>query len=194
MSDGFSSVPVYKVTLLGDGAVGKTSLRDRFMGKVFPTEYLMTIGADFATKTLEISGKQAKFQIWDLAGQPRFEMVRGLYYKGAVGGMLVFDVTRPSSFENSTAWIREVWENNGKGKIPLVLLGNKVDLRDQVPISTRPEQGEKFARELSRITSNGGFSIPYYETSAKSGKNVDQAFLALGEAVANFITTKVGKL
>lgn len=195
MSDRFySAEPVYKVTLLGDGAVGKTSLRDRFMGKAFPTEYLMTIGADFATKSLEIGGRRVKFQIWDLAGQPRFEMVRELYYKGALGGLLVFDVTRPHSFENSTSWIKEVWGNNGKGRIPLVILGNKTDLRNKVPTSVRAKQAEQLAEELSKICASEGFSISYIETSAKTGENVETAFSALGKAVGDFITKKIGRI
>ncbi|MFQ5980690.1 MAG: GTP-binding protein [Candidatus Heimdallarchaeota archaeon] len=195
MSDGFSSTePVYKVTLLGDGAVGKTSLRDRFMGKAFPTEYLMTIGADFAAKSIEIEGRRVKFQIWDLAGQPRFEMVREMYYKGALGGLLVFDVTRPYSFENTMSWIREVWGHNGKGRIPLVLLGNKIDLRSQFPMFVRSEQAEQLAKGLSEICSSDGFSIPYIETSAKTGENVEEAFSALGTAVGSYITKQIGRI
>ena len=98
-----------KVILAGDGAVGKTSLRKRFMESVFDGQYLMTIGADFSVKEIDVkmgSEKlQVKMQIWDLAGQPRFQEVRSVYYSGVVGAVLVYDVTRPDSFENTTKWL-----------------------------------------------------------------------------------------
>ncbi len=186
-----SSVPIFKIALLGDGAVGKTSLRNRFMGKPLPGKYLMTIGAEFAIKSLEIRNKPVKFQIWDLAGQPRFESVREPYYKGTLGGLLVFDVTRPESFENSPSWIKELWENNGRGKIPLVLLGNKIDLRDSVKPSIYPVHGEGLAAEFSKFCVKESFEVPYIETSAKTGENVDRAFQILGEAILEFITRKL---
>ncbi|MFX0113662.1 MAG: GTP-binding protein [Candidatus Hodarchaeota archaeon] len=189
-----SSKPIYKIALLGDGAVGKTALRDRFMKKTFTAEYVMTIGADFATKTVEIGGKEVLFQIWDLAGQPRFESVRELYYKGSLGALLVFDVTRQFSFENTPIWIQELWKNNGKGKVPIVLLGNKIDLRNQVPNPIETRYGKILSRELSRITSKEGFGIPYIETSAKTGENVDQAFYTLGEAITAYIARKIEKI
>ncbi|MFW9917310.1 MAG: GTP-binding protein [Candidatus Thorarchaeota archaeon] len=186
-----SAAPVYKITLLGDGAVGKTSLRDRFMRKPIPGDYLMTIGADFAAKTVEIRNKAVKFQIWDLAGQPRFESVREPYYKGTVGGLLVFDVTRPTSFESTPSWIKEIWKHNGKGRIPLVLLGNKIDLRSSVEPSIYPVHGEALAAEFSKFCVKEGFKVPYIETSAKTGENVDRAFQILGEIITDFIAKQL---
>jgi GTPase SAR1 family protein len=93
-------LPLYKICLLGDGGVGKTSLRERFLGKGFQSGYILTIGADFAVQDLNIDGQQYKFQIWDLAGQQRFSAVRALYYKGSHGAILVFDNTRPESLYN----------------------------------------------------------------------------------------------
>jgi small GTP-binding protein len=179
-------VPLYKITLLGDGAVGKTALRDRFMGKSFTADYMMTIGADFATKQVELGPQYGniKYQIWDLAGQPRFEAVRGLYYRGSLGGLLVFDVTRPPSFENTPSWVKELWKNNGKGRVPIVILGNKIDLRGAVPENLEPGHGQALARHLSEIA---GFQIPYLETSAKTGQNVIEAFINLGESILNYI-------
>ncbi|MFX1513985.1 MAG: Rab family GTPase [Promethearchaeota archaeon] len=131
-----------KICLLGDGAVGKTSLRERYLGKGFKSGYTMTIGADFAVKESNVDGNEIKFQIWDLAGQPRFSSVRELYYKGSVGGLLVYDCTRPESYQNLDGWIEELWKNNGRGKLPLVLIANKVDLREENPDSISPELGE----------------------------------------------------
>ena len=82
-----------KIILAGDGAVGKTSLREQYLGRGFTGQYLQTIGADFALKTDTVAGENVKYQIWDLAGQPRFKTVRSVYYIGAVGALLVFDIT-----------------------------------------------------------------------------------------------------
>ncbi len=188
------SVPLYKITLLGDGAVGKTALRNRFMGKDFASDYLMTIGADFATRVVEISDtEKIKFQIWDLAGQPRFTAVREMYYRGSTGGLLVFDVTRVPTFENTPSWVTELWKNNGKGKVPIILIGNKIDLRGGVPNSLEPTHGQALGKELSKITSNSGFQVTYLETSAKTGKNVDLAFNFLAENIMKWIQFRRGK-
>ncbi len=184
------SKPTYKVALLGDGAVGKTSLRKRYMGEVFNTNYLMTVGADFGLKQTEINEKQINIQIWDLAGQPRFEVVRKGYYRGTLGALVVFDITQPKSFANIITWIIELWKNNGKGKLPIVLIGNKVDLREEYPNSINSDQGRKFTEQLSN---ENGFQMQYLETSAKTGENVDQAFTFLGNTIMNFIDTSLEK-
>ena len=98
-----------KVCLLGDGAVGKTALRERYLGKEFTSSYLMTIGADFAVQKTLVKDKEVKFQIWDLAGQERFNSVRSLYYSGSHGALFVFDVTRPESYQNIiNGWLPEL--------------------------------------------------------------------------------------
>ncbi|MFQ5979630.1 MAG: GTP-binding protein [Candidatus Heimdallarchaeota archaeon] len=187
-----SECPIYKIALLGDGAVGKTSLRHRFMRNGFDDGYSMTIGADFATKTLEVDGKQIKFQIWDLAGQPQFSSIRPIYYRGSVGALLVYDISVPKSFHNALNWVTELWKNNGKGPVPFVLLGNKFDLRNKFPDAISSDQGKSLAEQLSEKTLEEGFEIPYLETSAKTGRNVTQAFSLLGANVSNFIAQLIG--
>ncbi len=174
-----------KIALLGDGAVGKTALRNRFMGQGFAGDYIMTIGADFCVKSLQINGKNFKLQIWDLAGQPRFDVVRDLYYTGCLGALVVFDVTRPESYINLTNWIEEFWKNNRSGKIPFVLVGNKADLVRKIPRG----YGEKYAKKASEMTESLGFSIPYIEASAKTGGNVDKAFKLLGQEILKYIAS-----
>jgi len=178
---------IIKICLLGDGAVGKTALRERYLGKQFTSNYIMTIGADFAVKALTINERPAKFQIWDLAGQPRFSSVRELYYRGSMGALLIFDVTRPDSFINQRNWIDELWKSNGKGPVPLVILGNKSDLRGESPDEISNEQAIKYSQDLSKETLPSGFKTPYYETSAKSGQNVDEAFQVLGKSILSFV-------
>lgn len=179
-----------KICLLGDGAVGKTALRERYLGKQFSSGYVMTIGADFAVKKTEIQTeeglKSVKFQIWDLAGQPRFNSVRELYYKGSHGGLLVFDITRRDSFSNLTAWIEELYKNSGRGKMPITVLGNKVDLRNESQNCVTQAEVDEFIGEI-KSKYKIEFQIPYLETSAKTGENVDESFNMLAHTIRNFL-------
>lgn len=170
-----------KISLLGDGAVGKTSLRNRFMGRGFRTEHLMTIGADFAAHEHNIDGVKTTYQIWDLAGQESFKQVRARFFNGSMGGLMVFDVTRRDSFMNVTNWITELWNNSGRGVVPVVLLGNKADLRDSNSVSN--EQAQKYAAALTNKLVKKGFRVTFLETSAKTGLNVNEAFSELGRQI-----------
>ncbi len=180
-----------KVCLLGDGAVGKTALRERYLGKQFSSGYVMTIGADFAVKKTEIqteSGmKSVKFQIWDLAGQPRFNSVRELYYKGSHGGLLVFDITRRDSFTNLKSWIEELFKNSGKGIMPIIVLGNKADLKDSTENCVTKTEVYRFTEDLREHYSIK-FPIEYFETSAKTGENVDKSFNILANTIYLLLT------
>ncbi|MFX1252700.1 MAG: Rab family GTPase [Promethearchaeota archaeon] len=184
-----------KVTLLGDGAVGKTALRERYLGQGFSGKYTLTIGADFASKRHKIGSEDLIFQIWDLAGQPRFDSIRNIYYRGAIGALILFDITRPLSFENIDRWLDELWVNNGKGKVPLVILGNKIDLRkEDAPNQINYGQGLKLAERISAKTKKeAGFTVSYFETSAKTGKNVTEVFEELGNKIIEFSKIKLDR-
>ncbi|MFX0117344.1 MAG: GTP-binding protein [Candidatus Hodarchaeota archaeon] len=179
-----------KIVLAGDGAVGKTSLRERYLGRGFKSNYLATIGADFAIADRTIEGKEIKFQIWDLAGQPQFSAVRGVYYANCLGALQVFDVTRPDSLTNLNSWIHEFWNNNGRGAMPFIILGNKTDLRDQFPHSIPQKKVDSFVEEWNDKTQGKGFQVTYLDTSAKTGLNVDIAFELLGKAVLDYIESQ----
>lgn len=120
----------FKITMLGDGAVGKTAMTTRFTQESFDSDYKRTIGSDFVIKRIDIPeiDSKATLQIWDLAGQPRFESVRQGFYRGARGGLLLYDVTRRRTFLNVVHWKEEAFRNLAK-EIPLVLVANKVDPR-----------------------------------------------------------------
>lgn len=175
-----------KMVLCGDGFVGKTTLRRRYLGEGFEKSYLETIGADFAVRNIQIDNKSVKFQIWDLAGQPRYATVRPWYYKSALAGMIVFDVTLPDSFKNLPDWINELWNNNGSGKIPFIIIANKIDLRGGGnEISTK--MAEEYVKKMNDELKSTGFEITYIETSAKTGENVDAAFTSLARQYFRYL-------
>lgn len=159
----------FKIVMLGDGAVGKTAMTTRFTQDYFEADYKRTIGTDFSVKRLVIPELDAHvtLQIWDLAGQPRFEFVRQGFYRGSRGGLLLYDVTRRRTFINSDAWKEEAFKNL-KDKIPLVVVANKVDLVDSRAVSK--EEGEEYAKK-------NGFL--YVESSALTGENVEEAYVTL---------------
>ena len=159
----------FKIVMLGDGAVGKTAMTTRFTQDFFDADYKRTIGADFAVKRMTIPeiDTHVTLQCWDLAGQPRFEFVRQGFYRGARGGLLLYDVTRRRTFLNIDRWKDETFENIGR-KIPLVVVANKIDLEESRAVGT--EDGEAYAKEHGFI---------YVESSALTGENVEAAYVEL---------------
>lgn len=181
---------IMKVILIGDGAVGKTSIRRNYLGESFQSDYYMTIGADFAIKDVRLSnGIDIKYQIWDLAGQPIFRGVRNSYYDGCFGAIVVFDLSRPRTFSNAILWINELWKANGQGPIPVVFIGNKFDLvNKEVNVI---KNAFKFTQMFSKETdSKKGFVTPLLITSAKTGLNVENAFDLLGQSIFSWIAKR----
>ncbi|MHA2497076.1 MAG: Rab family GTPase, partial [Candidatus Hodarchaeales archaeon] len=177
-----------KVALIGDGGVGKTSLFNRFMGKEFEQDYLMTIGADIGKRKVQLLDQtEIKFLITDIAGQPHFSEVRKAYYRGVFGVLIVIDVTRPETFRNSIKWLNEAW-THGSGPFPVIFLGNKNDLRAKHAHCISHDRMQKLAQVLSReAQAYKGFRISYIPTSAKTGMNVDLAFRILGFEIVNWL-------
>ncbi|MHA1263731.1 MAG: Rab family GTPase [Candidatus Helarchaeota archaeon] len=160
---------VYKLVMLGDEAVGKTSLIIQHTEHRFSESYKMTIGTDISARLIEVEEKKGTktnvyLIIWDIGGQEKYRILRESYLRGASGALLVFDVTNKRSFMNIYEWKEEVKRFCG-GDIPMLLLGNKIDLKENRVVEQA--EGEKLAKE---------FGIEYLETSAKSGTNVDKAF------------------
>ena len=169
-----------KICLVGESFVGKTSIRKRFLGERFDTSYLITIGADFAVKTVQGANETLRFQIWDLAGQAKFTNVRDLYFRGSLGALVVFDITRPETLPVIDKWIDELYKNSGKGSVPIILLGNKSDLKDECEQPVNPDDAATFMNEMKEKYKT---DIKYLDTSAKTGLNVEEAFLQLGELI-----------
>ncbi|KAF8365275.1 rab-10 [Pristionchus pacificus] len=162
---------LFKLLLIGDSGVGKTCILYRFSDDAFNTTFISTIGIDFKIKTIELHGKKIKLQIWDTAGQERFHTITTSYYRGAMGIMLVYDITNAKSFDNISKWLRNIDEHASEDVVKM-LLGNKCDMADRRVVSK--ERGEKIAVD---------HSIRFLETSAKANINIDTAFYELAGAI-----------
>ena len=178
----------FKVVLAGDGAVGKTSIRERYMGKGFQSSYLKTIGADFATKKLQKNDDSITFQIWDLAGQDSYSAVRKSFYKGATAAIMVFDCQDPATMTNLKNWIDEAVSGSNNGILTYFVIANKVDLEE-----TRRVSREMALEFCNRLEIETGIRFFYCETSALTGQNISSTFenLAYRLLLANNIQDAV---
>lgn len=164
-----------KVILCGDGSVGKTEIKTRFVGETDRPSYLMTAAADFSSKEIVTERSLVQLQIWDLSGQPQYSEIRKAFFKGAHIAIVVFDLTQDKSFEHVPAWINELFSSLGS-QIPVILVGNKTDLREVQVEGLGPSLGQKLANELSEQYYNQAYSIPYIEVSAVEGYNISKVF------------------
>lgn len=155
---------LFKVVIIGDSAVGKSNLLSRYARNEFNTNSRATIGVEFQTQSMEIDGKEVKAQIWDTAGQERFRAVTSAYYRGAVGALIVYDISRSSTFDSVQRWLHEL-NTHSDTTVAKMLVGNKQDLEEIRAVSV--EEGKSLAE------SEGLFFI---ETSALDSTNVRTAF------------------
>lgn len=161
----------FKVTIIGNGAVGKTSLIRKFTQGNFQEDYIQTIGAQFSKYIEEIKGDKCKLFFWDIAGQDTFHFLRPAFYKASVAAIIVFSLEENDmgveSFKHVTNWYNEI--KKFCGDIPIVLFGNKVDLVDEKELDDEKVLKLKEKKEF----------LAYYRTSAKTGQGVHEAFLAI---------------
>jgi len=155
---------LFKVVLIGDSGVGKSNLLSRFTRNEFNIESKSTIGVEFATKSITIDGNIIKAQIWDTAGQERYRAITSAYYRGAVGALLVYDISKYNTFENVERWLNEL-KDHAAPEIVVMLVGNKSDMRHNRAVGQ--EDAEAFAKR---------HSLAFIETSALDSSNVELAF------------------
>lgn len=161
---------LFKLLIIGDSGVGKSSLLVRFADNTFSGNYITTIGVDFKIRTVDIEGERVKLQIWDTAGQERFRTITSTYYRGTHGVIVVYDVTNGDSFANVKRWLHEIEQNCDV--VNRILVGNKNDAPDKKVVLT--EDAQRFADQMG---------IQLFETSAKENINVEEMFLAVTRQV-----------
>ncbi|XP_035776334.1 ras-related protein Rab-35-like [Anopheles aquasalis] len=161
---------LFKLLIIGDSGVGKSSLLIRFSDNTFSGSYITTIGVDFKIRTVLLNGERVKLQIWDTAGQERFRTITNTYYRGTHGVIVVYDVTNGESFGNVKRWLQEIESNCDV--VNKVLVGNKNDDPNRKVVIT--EDAQRFANQMD---------IRLFETSAKDNINVEEMFLAITEQV-----------
>ncbi|KAJ9174452.1 hypothetical protein P3X46_013093 [Hevea brasiliensis] len=169
---------VFKIVLIGDSAVGKSQLLARFARNEFSLDSKATIGVEFQTKTIVIDHKTIKAQIWDTAGQERYRAVTSAYYRGAVGAMLVYDISKRQSFDHIAKWLEELREHADSNTI-IMLVGNKSDLETLRAVPT--EDAKEFAQKENLF---------FMETSALESTNVESAFLSVLTEIYRIVSKK----
>lgn len=165
-----SSDVTAKLVLLGETAVGKSSIAARFVRDEFAHNHESTIGAAFLSHTVQLPEGSVKLEIWDTAGQERYRSLAPMYYRNAVAALVVYDITAPDSLRRAKEWIKELKRTSDN--IIIALLGNKVDLDDKRAISKK--DGEETAQDDGAV---------FFETSASTGHNVDAAFKAVAKKI-----------
>ncbi len=170
----------FKITLFGPGAVGKTSLIIRFIKESFADSLKKTIGTNFLIKDIWLPGEGgdkdlARLLIWDIGGQSAFSSMRDIYFKGSNAAIGVYDVTAPDTLLKIPGWVSSI--KKAVGNIPMILIGNKIDLDRKVD----REEAEDLAKRLN---------CEYLETSAKTGENVDDAFTMITEKCVQIATSE----
>jgi small GTP-binding protein len=169
---------LFKVVLIGDSGVGKSNLLSRFTRNEFNLESKTTIGVEFATKSIQVDAKTIKAQIWDTAGQERYRAITSAYYRGAVGALLVYDISKHVTFENVERWLKEL-RDHAEPNIVVMLVGNKSDLRHRRAVPT--EDAMLFAENNN---------LAFIETSALDATGVEEAFRQILSEIYRLMSRK----
>ncbi|KAI9155334.1 secretion-related small GTPase [Paramyrothecium foliicola] len=178
----YANTVVLSVVLIGDSGVGKSNLLSRFTRNEFNLDSKSTIGVEFATRSIQVDSKTIKAQIWDTAGQERYRAITSAYYRGAVGALLVYDISKHQTYENVTRWLKEL-RDHADANIVIMLVGNKSDLRHLRAVPT--EEAKAFARAVT-----GENHLSFIETSALDASNVELAFQNILTEIYRIVSSK----
>jgi len=170
---------LFKVVLIGDSGVGKSNLLSRFTRGEFNLESKSTIGVEFATKSIQSDSKTIKAQIWDTAGQERYRAITSAYYRGAVGALLVYDISKRNSYDSVARWLKEL-RDHADPQIVIMLVGNKKDLRHMRQVQT--DEAKEFCKQNKLF---------FIETSALADSNVATAFETILKEIYRQISRKI---
>ena len=168
-----STEMIFKIILIGDSTTGKTNILSKYLYDKFDRNTKATIGMELGNKSFKINNDNVNCQIWDTAGQERYRSMTKAYYQGALGALIVYDITRRNTFENVENWLSDL-KKCADNKVSIILLGNKNDLEEEREVKT--EEGELFAKDNN---------IAFLETSALNGKNIEIVFKTLVDEVYN---------
>lgn len=168
---------IVKITLLGEKNVGKTSLVYRYIENKFRESYKATLGVNLLKKDMDVDGNSVSAQVWDLGGQESFRSLRKLYLEGSNGALVMFDLTERKTFDKLNEWIESFRES--RGEQPIVLIGNKSDLENQRKVTDK--EASNFAKDNN---------IELILTSAKTGQNVEEAFIKLTRRILEIISAQ----
>ncbi len=163
----------FKIMLLGEPGVEKTSLAQKYCFDLFNPSTRLTVGVDFYVKTIELGGKKIKLQIWDVAGEERFKFLLSTYCLGANAAMIIYDITNPKTLNQIPEWSKVVRKK--ESDIPIMLIGNKLDLEEISELNR--EDGIKIVKKYNLSS--------YSEISTKTGQNVEKSFEVLTEFLLN---------
>lgn len=172
----------FKISIVGDKAVGKTALIDRYVNRKFEEDYIATMGVNITIKDIIFDENYIQLMLWDIGGSEKWRNVQNMFYKGSNGIILVYDVTRPATFLNITHYLQDM-EEAVQQKIPFILIGNKIDLENLRKIPG------KNAEDLMTASN----AVAFFETSAKTGDNVEDAFQLIAEAVFDHLQSNQNK-
>ncbi len=163
---------LFKILLIGDSGVGKSSTMIQYCDNIFNDNHISTIGVDFKIRTIEVDSKTIKLQIWDTAGQERFRNITSSYYRGAHAIILMYDITNLETFQNLKYWYEEIKNNVNNNNTYIILVGNKSDLPRTVDFM----DAQEFANEIG---------IRLFEISAKKSTNLDKIFIQISSTLVN---------
>ena len=165
----------FKCVVIGDIGVGKSNLLSRFANDEFSKDSVVTVGVDYAKRQIEHDGQVIEAQVWDTAGTERNRAITAAYYRGAIGALLVYDITRRETFEHLSSWLEDA-RQHANPNMTIMLIGNKSDVAHKRQVSR--EEGEEFAREHGLV---------FLETSAKTSDNVEEAFINTASVICEKI-------